>query len=146
MAVSSSFRTLAGLLVAFWALPVAAQSTAADSAIPLSRGLFSAAQAARGEEIFRAVCSQCHARTMFSDMVFRRTWTGRSVFELFDLLSSTMPYDNPGGLPRREYLDVLAYIFSLNGYPAGAADLPGDAERLKRIVIDAPADSVLRRP
>jgi hypothetical protein len=49
-----------------------------------------------------------------------------------------MPEDNPGSLERQQYIDVLAYIFSLNAYPAGANDLPGDDDGLKKIKIDNP--------
>ena len=49
-----------------------------------------------------------------------------------------MPEDNPGSLERQQYIDVVAYIFSLNAYPAGANDLPGDDDGLKKIKIDNP--------
>ena len=35
------------------------------------------------------------------------------------VMSATMPEANPGGLLEDEYVDVLAYIFSLNKFPAG---------------------------
>ena len=49
-----------------------------------------------------------------------------------------MPEDNPGSLERQEYVDLVAYIFSLNAYPAGAGDLPADDDGLKKVRIDAP--------
>src|SRR6185503_10730784 len=46
--------------------------------------------------------------------------------------------DNPGSLERQQYIDVVAYIFSLNAYPAGENDLPADDDGLKKIKIDNP--------
>jgi hypothetical protein len=46
-----------------------------------------------------------------------------------------MPQDNPGGLRRQEYADVLAYLFELNGLPAGDTALPADDCGLRRIRI-----------
>jgi hypothetical protein len=34
-----------------------------------------------------------------------------------------MPADNIGGLSNAEYRDVLAYIFSITGSPAGSEEL-----------------------
>ena len=56
-----------------------------------------------------------------------------------------MPEDNPGALARQEYIDVIAYIFSLNAYPAGPNDLPGDDDGLKKIRIDNPPASTASR-
>jgi hypothetical protein len=46
-----------------------------------------------------------------------------------------MPQNNPGSPKRREYLDLLAYILSLNDMPAGGEELPATPEALKKIVI-----------
>ena len=49
-----------------------------------------------------------------------------------------MPTDNPGRLSRGQYADILAYLFRLNGFPAGARELPNDDEGLKKIRIETP--------
>jgi len=38
----------------------------------------------------------------------------------------TMPADNPGSLMLEEYTDVIAYILSENGFPAGEVMLDPD--------------------
>ena len=48
------------------------------------------------------------------------------VGQLFESVSTTMPADNVGGLLTSEYLDVLAYIFSVTGSPAGSEELTSD--------------------
>ena len=47
-----------------------------------------------------------------------------------------MPQDNPGSLTDEEYVDVIAYMLSVGGMPAGEADLRPDPEDLARVVIE----------
>ena len=47
-----------------------------------------------------------------------------------------MPEDNPGSLTDEEYVDVIAYMLSVGGMPAGEADLRPDLGRLARVVIE----------
>jgi hypothetical protein len=69
---------------------------------------------------------------------FKVAWVSRSAFDIFDQIRKLMPEDNPGILSAQQYADVVAYMFSLNGYPAGQAELPAQDEPLKRVKIDAP--------
>ena len=101
---------------------------------------YTAAQAAKGETAFRYSCANCHAMTQFSGPSFLGAWEGGNAFELFQLISEQMPFDNPGSLPREQYLEVLAYLFKLNGFPAGSRPLPGEPQELKRIRIHAKAE------
>ena len=98
---------------------------------------YTAAQAAKGETAFRYSCANCHAMAQFSGPSFLGAWEGGTAFELFQLISEQMPFDNPGSLPREQYLDVLAYLFKLNGFPAGPRPLPGEPQELKQIRIHA---------
>jgi len=58
-----------------------------------------------------------------------------------------MPDDNPGGLSVQQYTDVVAYIFKINGIPAGTDSLSSDPEALRQIRIEAkpPAETALQR-
>jgi hypothetical protein len=47
-----------------------------------------------------------------------------------------MPLNNPGTLGRPVMSDILAYILSVNKFPAGKADLPTQTEVLRLIHID----------
>ncbi len=107
-------------------------TAAADS------GVYSAEQAARGDEVFTRVCLQCHTRKDMSSADFRLNWNGRTAFDLYDLIRSTMPDSAPGSLSRDEYADVTAYMLKLNGMRAGAVPLPFDST-LRRIKLDIPA-------
>ena len=59
------------------------------------------------------------------------------MFDLLELIRTTMPNDNPGQLPARDYVDIVAYILNLNGYPQGEAELPADDAVLRNIKIDS---------
>jgi hypothetical protein len=47
-----------------------------------------------------------------------------------------MPLDNPGALSNASSTDVVAYLMSQNGIPAGAAELPVDSSVQSQIRID----------
>ena len=132
-----AFSMIVSLLVAG---PARAQDSAAAAAAerPTTSGVFSASQAERGEGVYRTSCQSCHAKSEYTGDKFKVAWVSKSAFDVFDQIRTTMPEDNPGSLERQQYIDVLAYIFSLNAYPAGASELPGDDDGLKKIRIDSP--------
>lgn len=58
-----------------------------------------------------------------------------SVDDLFYIIRTLMPYGQPATLSKQEYIDIIAYILMVNGYPAGKQPLPPDPRILKRITI-----------
>jgi mono/diheme cytochrome c family protein len=119
------------------ALLVSASSAVAQSGPrSVQDGVYSSAQAERGEAVFREVCVSCHATTEFKGDDFHLAWSGRTLRDLFRLISTTMPNENPGALSRQQYIDVVAYLLDLNEYPAGASDLGSDESALRRIRIE----------
>jgi len=105
------------------------------------QGVFTDEQAARGDAEHQANCTACHSTTNYSGAAFAKTWAGRTAFDLFDQLRTTMPEDNPGGLSAQQYTDIVAYIFKINGLPAGAEPLSTDPEALRLIRIEVKPDS-----
>ena len=111
-------------------------------------GVYSEAQAARGEEAFRA-CSYCHGRDMrggddppgpaLKGPIFLAKWGNRALSDLFGHIVETMPRDRPGTLEPQAYADILAHILAANGLPAGSTDLPAGGESLRDIRLDPPA-------
>jgi len=130
------------------AIRVSAQDSAAAAPAerPLTSGVYSEKQVERGEGVYKTSCQSCHAKTEYTGDKFKVAWVTRTVFDIFDTIRSQMPEDNPGSLERQEYVDVVAYIFSLNSYPAGANELPTDDDGLKKIRIDNPPASTASRP
>ena len=116
-------------MLAFTASSVDAQATTTD-------GVYSSEQSSRGEDLFNVVCSECHLSEEFEGLV--ADWEGSSAFDLWEEIRTTMPEDGPGTLRNQEYADVLAYILSLNGAPAGDGELKGEGDALREIVLAAP--------
>ncbi|MES2523123.1 MAG: cytochrome c [Gemmatimonadota bacterium] len=105
---------------------------------PAAAGIFSDEQAERGNAVFKRGCLECHTSKDMSNADFRLAWNGRTVFELFEIIRTTMPDGAPGTMTREEYADVTAYLLKLNGMPAGATAMPGDST-LSALKIDIPA-------
>lgn len=111
---------------------------------PASAGVYREDQAVRGDTVFQRTCLSCHTPSFHADEQFRMNWIGRTVFDLFKLLKTTMPEDNIGGLSDDDYTRVIAYILKLNGFPAGADSLSTDSLAQKRIKIGS--DSTAAAP
>jgi cytochrome c5 len=113
-----------------------------DAQAPMTstmRGVYSAAQATRGEETYMAICVACHPRGTYTTAAFKTAWTGRPLSELFDLVKEKMPKTDPGSLTAQEYAQAIAYLLKINAVPAGEDELPPDSEALKKIRIEMPA-------
>src|SRR5687768_18456515 len=89
-------------------------------------GVYTAEQAAAGEEVFKAICSNCHnASYPLWGPKFQGMWmSGGSLWKLYEFLSTRMPYGNGGGLTPEQYRGVTAYVLKLNGYPVGTVPIP----------------------
>ena len=118
-----------------------ADSPQPEAATPAVRsvldGVFTARQVSRGAGRFRQVCVACHSINDFRGARFRLIWVGRSVGDLFLVMSTLMPEGNPGSLSPEEYANIISYILSENGYPAGEVDLAADQPTLASIRIEA---------
>jgi len=97
-------------------------------------GAFTTQQVARGKLVYEKSCSNCHQADFYRERLER--WKNKPVAELFEAVSTAMPADNVGSLTTSEYLDVLAYVFSITGSPAGNAELTTDT--MSAINIAAP--------
>jgi S-disulfanyl-L-cysteine oxidoreductase SoxD len=123
-------------------------ATAADTASTRD-GIFTTEQARRGQAAYTGPCDRCHGYKLDGasddpDMLpappvagpkFLRNWNGRTLAALVEYLRVTMPANNPGYLSDGEWADIVAYMLSVSGMPAGAEALQPDAETLARIVI-----------
>lgn len=113
-------------------------STTADAPVIAS---YTTAQARRGQNLYQKNCVSCHTSAAYTGAAFRRAWAGRSPFEIWELIRTSMPQDNPGRLKPSEYADIVAYLLRLNGYESSDEELPSDSERLKALLIPARPNS-----
>ena len=127
---------LTAFAAVFIATAAAAQSDSSATKPP-APGVYTTEQAERGKNTHTMNCTSCHGTEAYTGESFVKTWGGRTAFDFFDQLRTTMPNDNPGSLKREEYVDVIAYIFSLNGLPSGPQELHADDDALKAVKIDS---------
>ena len=122
-------------------LIVAGLSSASALAEPASTqdGVFNDLQVTRGEKLATKYCGACHDESYFTG-VFLRSWNKQPVQGLYDLIRETMPRDRPGVLKERQYTELLAYIFALNGMPVGEEKLDYKNGRLGQVLIEVAAD------
>ncbi len=92
-----------------------------------------------GEQWFRSVCLECHAVGSVSNPDFRLKWGGRSAFDLYELIRSTMPEHEPGSLTQGTYTAIVAYLMKLNGMPVGTSAIASDSSVLASIKLSFPA-------
>ncbi|MDZ7778786.1 MAG: cytochrome c [Gemmatimonadota bacterium] len=86
-------------------------------------GVYTVAQAERGEEVYEELCSECHDSEDWTEGAFLGRWADQSTFQLWYYINDRMPYDNPWSLSRQQVTDVLTYILHLNDLPTGEDEL-----------------------
>jgi S-disulfanyl-L-cysteine oxidoreductase SoxD len=126
----------AAFLVA--ALPQLGSAQAAENGKTIWDGVYTAEQADRGERTVRDNCLICHAQTEWTHPMFLNTRAGRPVYDMYEQLRMTMPYDSPGRLTAAEYADVVSFLLKLNEAPPGDQELPADPEGLSAIAVTPP--------
>ena len=104
------------------------------SAVPASTGpgLFTAAQAARGQEVFSRSCANCHRVADQTGAAFRAKWASGGLGSLFNVISRTMPVNAAGSLSQADYAAIIAFMLGESGYPAGPSELPADPDALAK--------------
>src|SRR5690554_2029105 len=93
-----------------------------------AQAVFTSEQADRGEQVFSQSCAECHGGQLDGDPpltgeTFVSTWDGMPVHALYEIISQTMPQDDPGSLSNEEYEDVIAHILAFNGMQDGDSEL-----------------------
>jgi quinoprotein glucose dehydrogenase len=108
-------------------------------------GVYSDAQAARGETAYRQACANCHGPELEgADMtpgltggVFTSNWNDLTLGDLFERIRTTMPLDKPGSLSRQENADLVAFLLKVNQWPVGTTELSRELGALKQIRIQS---------
>jgi mono/diheme cytochrome c family protein len=106
----------------------------------VSDGVYTAAQAARGDALWTDKCAKCHAPDMTGGDApslvgteFSADWNGLSLGDLADRIRVSMPMDNPQSLSPAQTADIVAAILHANQMPAGETELPSQPESLKQV-------------
>jgi mono/diheme cytochrome c family protein len=109
--------------------------------VTTATGVFTSAQASRGEQTYMSICVSCHPKGTYTAPAFRQKWDGSPLSELYGFVSSSMPKMEPGSLEPDEYAQVIAYLLKINGAPTGKSELPADTKALRRIRISFPKNT-----
>ena len=122
-----------------------AAPAAQDQPRSANDGVYTAAQAERGQVLYDDQCASCHGpirafvpemAALLGDHTFRANWRGRALGELFGLIQETMPQDAPGSLSPQQSAELVAYILSGNRKPAGDTPLADDPAQLDGILFE----------
>ena len=128
---------LGGLL-----LFVRQENPPAKSAQTVRDGVYTEAQAKRGEIVYGEQCVTCHGVELdvamgpippLAGAAFMASWKDATLADLVERQQKTMPPDSPGKMTPQQHVDVVSYVLRKNKFPAGKDELPLDPERLKRI-------------
>ena len=131
--------------------PQGAGAQPADPPVPASiwDGIFTETQAARGANTYINECSTCHGPTLRGSLdgpglygdAFLSKWTDVPVGGLYEYVRTQMPFGRPNSLGSRSYLNIVAHILSVNGYPAGDTELTANEDLLYGILIERPPET-----
>jgi mono/diheme cytochrome c family protein len=96
----------------------------------VTEGVYSAGQAARGQQIYQAQCGECHGKAMEGTIgpplvgeSFLSNWSARPLANLVDKVQKTMPFNLPANLSRQQSTDLAAYMLQAARFPAGQVEL-----------------------
>lgn len=131
---SRSAAAIAALTLALgvWCAASPAPSRAADnSAAPQ---LFTSQQASAGKAIYEASCTACHGAKLQGvsapPLVGSGFTSGNlTLGQMHTIVTTEMPFDNPGSLKPDQYAAVIAYLLAANCYPAGTSAYPADGDK-----------------
>lgn len=68
-----------------------------------------AEQQQRGSQLFSSYCAHCHLPAQFRAQLHDH-WQGKTKFELFHMLRTTMPPEQAGQLTGQQYMDILVAL------------------------------------
>src|SRR5215467_10519759 len=96
----------------------------------ITEGVYSAGQAARGQQLYKAQCAGCHGNNMEGTSgpplvgdSFLSNWSAQPLADLVDKIQKTMPFNLPGSLSRSQSTDLAAYVLQADSFPSGSAGL-----------------------
>jgi mono/diheme cytochrome c family protein len=122
--------------------PLVIFALAASSATSIS---FTSSQASSGAKQFAQSCAQCHGTHLEGGVGPALTGpnfetlskkVGAKVGDVFTYMTTNMPMNDPASLSHDQYVSIMSYILSKNGYKPGKAALTFQtAEQSKALII-----------
>ena len=123
-------RRASGIVVFFALAAVLSSPGQAGQSQAVSDRVYSDAQAARGQQFYKAQCVMCHGEALegvvgppLAGAGFLSAWGTRSLADLVDKIEKTMPPQAAGSLSRPQAIDLAAFLLRAGKFPAGQSDL-----------------------
>jgi mono/diheme cytochrome c family protein len=109
-------------------LAVSLSTALAQTSTTVLDGVYTHAQAERGEAAYSTSCIGCHEGQdadgpELRGKVFLDRWREDSLESLFTFIKTTMPGNAPGSLDDLAYADIVGFLLEANGLPAGTREL-----------------------
>lgn len=120
-----------------------AQAAPAGAAKTVWDGVYTDAQAERGQAVYKSACVECHGADLTGDgfapaligAEFEGNWSDLSVGDLFERIRVSMPPSGAASVTPAQKADIVAYLMKANKYPAGTVELEPKTDALKLIKI-----------
>jgi mono/diheme cytochrome c family protein len=107
-------------------------------------GVFTDAQAARGQATYQKQCASCHGDKLQGAQgpplvadAFLSHWHTQPLSDLAGKIRNTMPADATGTLTPQQSADLVAFILKTGGFPSGKTELAADEAVLGKITWPA---------
>src|SRR5262250_1977459 len=111
-------------------------------------GWYTRDQASAGHLQYAAKCAVCHGADLkgggapeLKGPGFVAKWNGKTLAELYKYTREQMPKGNGDSLPPQDYADIVAYMLSQNGIPAGSITLAADGPMQRALVFSDAAST-----
>jgi len=117
-------------------------SIGAQAAKSVKDGVYTAAQAKRGEALYKENCAACHGEDLagsgpmpaLTGSDFIVNW--KTVGDLFEKTHTSMPASAPGSLSEQQTSDIISFMLSKSNFPAGQTELASKQDALMQIKIE----------
>ena len=114
-------------------------------------GVYSEAQARRGQELYIEICGFCHRDDLsgggseagaptLRGSFFTTQWRDRPLVDLFVRIGTTMPQNDPDSLLPQVVIDIISFLLRENGMPPGRTELPPVLDPLRRVLFSPRPD------
>jgi S-disulfanyl-L-cysteine oxidoreductase SoxD len=137
----------AAIVLAFAIIGLSADAAPQTAKKTVWDRVYSAEQAARGQQLYKEQCGYCHRDDLtgggseagapaLKGPIFTIRWRDQPLADMFVTIGTTMPQDKPDTLTPQIVIDIVSFLLKSNGMPAGSSELPPDLERLKTVFME----------
>lgn len=128
-----------GIVVGLAAAGELPASQSAPSQVSILDGVYTDAQAVKGQDHYRTTCMHCHEGSAGDAPIllgrsFIDRWREDSVAVLYDYIRTRMPPDANITLSNEAYLGIVSHLLHANGYPSGDKELTAESAAHARVV------------